>query len=73
LLTTAKMLGGRRSGNVVLAASSRQGGLPIRSLQQSLPADGQMLAGEDLLDFIGEARPLSARQPIAATASGGGS
>jgi spermidine synthase len=56
------MLRGRRYGNVVLAAATSPGGLPLRQLTASATRDafpGRLLHGDDLDRFIAGARPVA--------------
>ena len=54
VLTMAKMLVGRRFGNVVLAATNRAGGLP----KLPVPTGWAVFQGADAARFTGSARPL---------------
>ncbi|MFC7549896.1 spermidine synthase [Plantactinospora sp. GCM10030261] len=61
LIAAGGMLGGRRYGNVVLAAARRPGRLPIARLATRAardPAPGRVLAGAALSGFAAGARPV---------------
>nr|MDT0657428.1 fused MFS/spermidine synthase [Micromonospora sp. DSM 115978] len=56
------MLRGRRYGNVVLVAALEPDRLPVRALTARAardPVPGRVLAGDDLVRFVGDARPLT--------------
>jgi spermidine synthase len=60
LVAATNMLGGRRFGNVVFAAATRAGDLPVGQLRTTSArevTDGRMLHGAELADFVGAARP----------------
>jgi spermidine synthase len=61
LVAATNMLGGRRFGNVVFAAATRAGELPVSRLRAASTRavnGGRLLHGAELTDFIGAARPL---------------
>nr|WP_245730277.1 fused MFS/spermidine synthase [Micromonospora pallida] len=66
LVAARRMLGGRRYGNVVLAAAVRPGRLPVRKLATRVTRDavpGTVLHGPALADFVAGAAPATDAVP----------
>lgn len=62
LVAARRMLGGRRYGNVVLAAAARPGRLPVRRLAARVardPLPGTVLHGAELAAFVAGAAPAT--------------